>query len=478
MTTRGALFGVESTDPFLNGVKTLAESSLPPGWKDGRLLPAPALADIKVDRNRLRFALPTLELVKLFVPGDNYISERKFKLIKAALLGWTLGKALITNHSEFAKSLRPSDEDFSRFVREVQHLRGSILSGADVNRILANKELGDTIRTTSGQNISLSILRGPSVSPCQRTTIWTQLQPVNVRLSALEERLKSVSSLETKFDSFSQQILLAMSSAHPGFPSSRTSSVAHKRKVNPPMSSRVEGPSRPKQLRRSAPTRLPQRTPLPLGKRIKVIEGTSSPTLLLVPESTGTSTFQTDKPLSNSRLPPARGHARDYRPVRRFIPCASGKAAQTFPCLQVPRHYVQLDVSPVRPSLCSAGLLAVNQLGGRCSAQLGRSNYCLLCLEAARAMQPQYHRSSEGSGLVSSTLGRWTDPSISSTLSSDPVILKTLKGIQALRPRQEGRRIRDVHQLRLWISWNPPSLSSFFEISPACCYLTPLSLGA
>uniref|UniRef100_A0A8D8XHQ0 Uncharacterized protein n=1 Tax=Cacopsylla melanoneura TaxID=428564 RepID=A0A8D8XHQ0_9HEMI len=45
-------------------------------------------------------------------------------------------------------------------------------------------------------------------------------------------------------------------------------------------------------------------------------------------------------------------------------------------------------------------------------------------------MQPQYHRSSEGSGLVSSTLGRWTDPSISSTLSSDPVILKTLKGIR------------------------------------------------
>uniref|UniRef100_A0A8D8XFE1 Uncharacterized protein n=1 Tax=Cacopsylla melanoneura TaxID=428564 RepID=A0A8D8XFE1_9HEMI len=93
--------------------------------RDGRILPAPALADIKVDRNRLRFALPTLELVKLFVPGDNYISERKFKLIKAALLGWTLGKALITNHSEFAKSLRPSDEDFSRFVRGVQHLRGS-----------------------------------------------------------------------------------------------------------------------------------------------------------------------------------------------------------------------------------------------------------------------------------------------------------------------------------------------------------------
>uniref|UniRef100_A0A8D8TY46 Uncharacterized protein n=1 Tax=Cacopsylla melanoneura TaxID=428564 RepID=A0A8D8TY46_9HEMI len=91
---------------------------------------------------------------------------------------------------------------------------------------------------------------------------------------------------------------------------------------------------------------------------------------------------------------------------------------------------------------------------------------------------PNTTGSSEGSGLVSSTLGRWTDPSISSTLSSDPVILKTLKGIQALRPRQEGRRIRDVHQLRLWISWNPPSLSSFFEISPACCYLTPRSLGS
>uniref|UniRef100_A0A8D8UC08 Uncharacterized protein n=1 Tax=Cacopsylla melanoneura TaxID=428564 RepID=A0A8D8UC08_9HEMI len=134
--------------------------------------------------------------------------------MKAALLGWPLGPALITNHSVFAKFLRPSDEDFSRFVREVQHLRGSILSGADVNRILANKE--DTIRTTSGQNISLSILRGPSVSPCQRTTIWTQLQPVKVRLSALEERLKSVPSLETKFDTFSQQICHVLCA--PGFP--------------------------------------------------------------------------------------------------------------------------------------------------------------------------------------------------------------------------------------------------------------------
>uniref|UniRef100_A0A8D9AHR0 Core-binding (CB) domain-containing protein n=1 Tax=Cacopsylla melanoneura TaxID=428564 RepID=A0A8D9AHR0_9HEMI len=79
--------------------------------------------------------------------------------------------------------------------------------------------------------------------------------------------------------------------------------------------------------------------------------------------------------------------------------------------------------------------------------------------------------------LHKSMVSTWTDPSISSTLSSDPVILKTLKGIQALRPRQEGRRIRDVHQLRLWISWNPPSLSSFFEISRHGATLLLLASG-
>uniref|UniRef100_A0A8D8UBZ9 Uncharacterized protein n=1 Tax=Cacopsylla melanoneura TaxID=428564 RepID=A0A8D8UBZ9_9HEMI len=131
----------------------------------------------------------------------------------------------------------------------------------------------------------------------------------------------------------------------------------------------------------------------------------------------------------------------------------------------VPRHHIQLGVSPVQPSLCSTGLLAVNQLGGRFSAQLERSNYCLLVSKQPAPCNPNTTGSSEGSGLVSSTLGRWTDPSISSTLSSDPVILKTLKGIQALRPRQEGRRIWDVDQLRQWIYRNPPSLSNFLEIS-------------
>uniref|UniRef100_A0A8D9AGJ6 Uncharacterized protein n=1 Tax=Cacopsylla melanoneura TaxID=428564 RepID=A0A8D9AGJ6_9HEMI len=51
-------------------------------------------------------------------------------------------------------------------------------------------------------------------------------------------------------------------------------SFALKRKVNPPLNSRDEGPSR---LRRSSPTRLPQRTPPSPRKEDKVHRGNFKP---------------------------------------------------------------------------------------------------------------------------------------------------------------------------------------------------------
>ncbi|KAL1458032.1 hypothetical protein WDU94_008207 [Cyamophila willieti] len=200
VTSMGALFEAQTSDPFLNGVKQLADVSLRTGWKNWRILPSQDLADLKVGRSQLRFALPTLELVKLYVPGATQISERKYGDMTATLFSWPLGQALFTNPIDFARSLRPTEDDFIMFVNGVKHLRADILSRWEVNRRLASKDA--ELNQLALQQDSLA---------CQSLESSPFQEPSPCRLACsrtLKDKLKCVSELDSKSDNnFSQQIL-------------------------------------------------------------------------------------------------------------------------------------------------------------------------------------------------------------------------------------------------------------------------------
>uniref|UniRef100_A0A8D8ZR84 Uncharacterized protein n=2 Tax=Cacopsylla melanoneura TaxID=428564 RepID=A0A8D8ZR84_9HEMI len=211
MTTLGDLFDIPSTDPFSIGVKQLASDYLPFGWREWQIKSPPALSDVKLDRSRLRFALPTIKLVKLYLPGTTHITDRQFKDMKTALFEVPFSQALITSPSGFSKALRTSEEDYAQFVEKVKPLLKFALSLTEVNRLLAAEEatsMQSQITVTADQSSGAPAIE--SLSPGRPSTtqvVQAHLDPVSTRLSALEEKLQSFSALESKFDALSQHLL-------------------------------------------------------------------------------------------------------------------------------------------------------------------------------------------------------------------------------------------------------------------------------
>ncbi|KAL1460207.1 hypothetical protein WDU94_012142 [Cyamophila willieti] len=106
-----------------------------------------------MDRSRLRFALPTIEKVKLYLPGATHIADRQFKDMKSPLLSLPFCQALVTNPSAFAKALRPSEEEYSYFVEKVKPLLHASLSLTEETSSLQSQRM-----ETTGQSVAQPFL--------------------------------------------------------------------------------------------------------------------------------------------------------------------------------------------------------------------------------------------------------------------------------------------------------------------------------
>lgn len=211
MTSLGDLFDSTPSDPFCSGVKAVAHNFLPSGWREWRVS-LPAQLDCKVDRGRVRFALPSIELAKIFNPGVISISESQFREMNNALLNIPLCLALVYNPSKLTRSLRTSDEDYNLFMEAIKPLQKFSLSLAELNRKIhsANKPSSlDQLRANSPDlagnppPLSLTSPAPPSsLPPTQEVP-----DPVQSRLTALEEKLQGISALEAKFDSLSHHLI-------------------------------------------------------------------------------------------------------------------------------------------------------------------------------------------------------------------------------------------------------------------------------
>ncbi|KAF6197733.1 hypothetical protein GE061_008699 [Apolygus lucorum] len=212
MTTLGALFEQTTEDPFLNEVKKIITNTYPEGWKDWRLKPKPPLTK-EVDRNRLRFALPTLLLVQAYTPGATHISERRYKQMKAALFSWPLGQALLTSPPSFASDFRPSQQDYDNFLENMKPLKHLFISRDRVNSIstsekqMKGRDIEDTTlpattnepqpaaRYVSPQQLPATDDEGPeyeSISPPRPTMVQLirqNLRPVEERVEAMKDEI-------------------------------------------------------------------------------------------------------------------------------------------------------------------------------------------------------------------------------------------------------------------------------------------------
>ncbi|KAL1449656.1 hypothetical protein WDU94_002141 [Cyamophila willieti] len=90
-----------------------------------------------VDRNKLRFALPSVEVVQAFTNGKLTISERAYKSMEATLFAWPVGQALLVSPAEFARALRLTSDAYEQFTEDTKFLKPLILSRDGVNKVLS-----------------------------------------------------------------------------------------------------------------------------------------------------------------------------------------------------------------------------------------------------------------------------------------------------------------------------------------------------
>uniref|UniRef100_A0A8D8VFZ5 Uncharacterized protein n=1 Tax=Cacopsylla melanoneura TaxID=428564 RepID=A0A8D8VFZ5_9HEMI len=151
MATMGSLLDLPTSDPFLERVKEIIINKFPNGWRDWPLKPVAPPID-GVDRNKLRFALPTLDIVLAYNPGSSKISEGSYETMMEKLLEWSVGKALVLAPVEFSKAFRPSLSDYEEFVENTKFMTPLILS-----RPAVNKRLPDTSDSDSDPVVSFGI---------------------------------------------------------------------------------------------------------------------------------------------------------------------------------------------------------------------------------------------------------------------------------------------------------------------------------
>ncbi|RVE53064.1 hypothetical protein evm_002362 [Chilo suppressalis] len=129
-------------EELLSKVKIIIEESLPPGWRDWKVVDwsKEELLGKKIDHrvlNKIRFAIPSVKLVQAFFPEAKSIGEKSYKNMKIKLLEWDIGRALITNPNHIAAKLRGSSTQAEMFNRAVEPIRASVYSREQISDALS-----------------------------------------------------------------------------------------------------------------------------------------------------------------------------------------------------------------------------------------------------------------------------------------------------------------------------------------------------
>lgn len=135
----------EDEKEAFTAVLTAIHNSFPIGWDQWRVL-AHTFEDLfgtelsPVTDSKLRFGLPTIDLVKAFYPDAKDLTERAYRHIRKILVTWPLGRALIYSpHSVVEKLHAPSYRPFMDNIRELK-AQGKLTNRERTSRLLADEE--------------------------------------------------------------------------------------------------------------------------------------------------------------------------------------------------------------------------------------------------------------------------------------------------------------------------------------------------
>ncbi|XP_049697627.2 uncharacterized protein LOC126054835 [Helicoverpa armigera] len=158
----------ETDDPddnlILERIKKLASTYLPDGWRQWKIIPHTKedLLGSHLDPlvlNKIRFALPTVELARAFCPECTSLSEKTYKDMKIRMLGWPLCVGLIIGPPSIGSRIRGSAVQNELIVASLAELKPLLLSRKEASRELADNEDVDdssTLRSTSSKSKKLT----------------------------------------------------------------------------------------------------------------------------------------------------------------------------------------------------------------------------------------------------------------------------------------------------------------------------------
>lgn len=86
---------------------------------------------------KLRFALPTDDLKKIFFPDDTHLSERHFRAAKKKLLEWDLGRAIIYSPHKLVDKVYDDVRSYEAFMSTAKQLKDKItpIRGSSAERL-------------------------------------------------------------------------------------------------------------------------------------------------------------------------------------------------------------------------------------------------------------------------------------------------------------------------------------------------------
>ncbi|XP_045469296.1 uncharacterized protein LOC123676975 [Harmonia axyridis] len=144
----------ENDNLILERLKLLAQENLPEGWTEWKVaqLTKEQVLGNPVDPlvlNKIRFALPTLGVVRAFSPEADHLSEKTYRDIKMSMLEWAFCRALIMSPPFVSNRIRGSaaqSEIFNQAVRDMKPLL--------ISRQEASGQLGEKSEAGSEEEMS------------------------------------------------------------------------------------------------------------------------------------------------------------------------------------------------------------------------------------------------------------------------------------------------------------------------------------
>lgn len=189
---------------LLQEIVNLVDRTYPEGWRNWKVvdLSREDIGSDSVTLNKLRYALPTFELIKTMDPETEYISEKSFKKLKSKLLDFAFTRALIIYPVSLGTRIRGSAAQYEIFNSAIESVKDRILSREAVNRLLKGEEV-EVKRKRRSTSIESDRIKARRLDTTENTVAELSKRTTNIEL-LLQQILENQSSANSRQQNFSE----------------------------------------------------------------------------------------------------------------------------------------------------------------------------------------------------------------------------------------------------------------------------------